>query len=89
MDSTQCKLFSKNGIGHPIAFFSISAEGIADRLAKNIQFKDTYKNLAQNTLNKIKKKHLSQIKSKKRKNKLKNEMIFVGIHVRYVKHFYN
>ena len=82
-------IFFKIWYWTPCSFISISAEGIADRLAKNIQFKDTYQNLAQNTLNKIKKKHLSQIKSKKRKNKLKNEMIFVGIHVRYVKHFYN
>ena len=41
-----------------------------------------YVQMAKNTIEKVVEEHLIKVKSKKKRKKLKDEMIFVGIHVR-------
>ena len=60
----------------------MKTEGLEERLAENLKIKDEYKTMAEITMKEVMNKHLSKVKSKKKKKKLKNELIFVGIHVR-------
>ena len=60
----------------------MTAEGLEERLTQNFKFKEMHRQKAENTINKVVKEHLNKIRSKKRRRKLKDEMIFVGIHVR-------
>ena len=62
--------------------FILKTEGLEERLAENLKIKDEYKTMAEITMKEVMNKHLSKVKSKKKKKKLKNELIFVGIHIR-------
>ena len=56
--------------------------GLEERLTQNFKFKEIHRQKAENTIKTVLKEHLNKIKSKKKRRKLKDEMIFVGIHVR-------
>ena len=62
--------------------FMLKTEGLDEHLAKNLKVKDEYKIMAEKTMKEVVEKHLSKIKSKKKRKKLKDELIFVGIHIR-------
>ena len=71
-------IYSNNVYLDPI----LKTEGLVERLAENLKVKDEYKTMAEITMKEVMDKHLSKVKSKKKRKKLKNELIFVGIHVR-------
>ena len=62
--------------------FILKTEGLEERLAENLKVKDEYKTMAEITMKEVVDKHLNKVKSKKKRKKLKNELIFVGIHIR-------